>query len=123
MDEHGRDGAPGRDGASGEQDLDTLRAKYYDYCSARVADVLLGMTPDQIFVVAEAAASARGLNGPLGYERMVGLATEHISRQLGLPSFAHWTETYRRDPESIERRLLGLWESAPLPETAGSPDD
>ena len=94
-----------------DESAETLRAKYYDYCSARVADVLLGMSPDQIYVVSQEAARARGLDGELGYERMVRFATEHISRQLGLPTFADWCESYRSDPESIERRLLGLWES------------
>ena len=96
---------------SGRDDAQAMRAKYYDYCSARVADVLLGMSPDQIFVAAEEAARVRGLEGELRYERMVRLATEHISRGLGLPSFREWLEMYKRDPDAIERRLLGLWET------------
>ena len=70
---------------SGSAETDeTLRAKYYDYCSARVADVLLGMSPDQIFVAAEEAARARGIEGELPYERMVRLATEHLSQTRAL---------------------------------------
>ncbi len=117
MDEDGLERAPA------PEDGETLRAKYYDYCSARVADVLLGMTPDQIFVVAEEAAKARGLEGPVSYDRMVGLATEHISRQLGLPSFTSWLEAYTSDPASIEAKLLGLWESSALPKAAGSHEE
>ena len=98
-------------GSSSDEATETLRAKYFDYCSARVADVLLGMSPDQIYVAAEEAARARGLESELGYERMVRLATEHISRRLGLPSFAEWRESYRTDPQAIEGQLLGLWES------------
>ena len=98
-------------GSPSDEAQDTLRAKYYDYCSARVADVLLGMAPDQIFVAAEEEARARGLAGELGYERMMKLATEQISRQIGLPTFDQWLEAYERDPDAIEGRLMGLWKS------------
>ena len=92
-----------------------LRAKYYDYCSARVADVLLGMTPDQIFIAAEEAAKGRGISGELTYERMVGLATEHVSRNLNLPSFEDWSRRYTADPQAIDAELLGLWKTEPDP--------
>lgn len=88
---------------------DVLRAKYYDYCSARVAEVLLDLPPDEIFVRAQEAAASRSLPGDLDYDRMVRLATEQISGEIGLPTFDQWLEAYRADPEDVGRALLGLW--------------
>ncbi len=91
--------------------VEVLRAKYYDYCSARVADVLLELSPDEIYVLAEEAARTHPVRGELDYDRMVRLATERISGRLGLPSFREWRTQYLADPESMERTLLGLWRS------------
>ena len=35
---------------------EVLRAKYLDYCSAQVADILLLLSPDEMFVLAQDAA-------------------------------------------------------------------
>jgi hypothetical protein len=96
-----------------------LRAKYLDFCSARVAEVLLALSPDEMFVLAEDAARASGedLGGARpGYDEIVRLATERLSRQLGLPSFEAFVEAYRRDPEAFDREMLGLWQSGAGPE-------
>lgn len=97
----------------GADDPEVLRAKYYDFCSARVADVLLELSPDEIYTLAEEAALTRPVRGELDYDRMVRLATERVSGKLGLPSFEEWREQYLADPESMERALLGLWRSEP----------
>jgi hypothetical protein len=89
-----------------------LRAKYLDYCSARVAEVLLGLTADEIYVLAQEAA--RTASGPLesfSYEEVVRLATARLSEKLSLPAFETWAEAYREDPARFDRELIGLWES------------
>ena len=48
-----------------------LRAKYLDYCSAQVADILLLLSPDEMFVLAQDAARDAGLSGDFGYDRIV----------------------------------------------------
>ncbi len=91
-----------------------LRAKYLDFCSARVAEVLLALSPDEMFVLAEDAARASGtdLGGASpGYDEIVRLATARLSRQLGLPSFEAFADAYRRDPAAFDREMLGLWQS------------
>lgn len=98
--------------SSGSDDL-VLRAKYLDYCSARVADVLLRLSPDEMFLLAEEAARESGRRGdtPPSYDEIVRLATERISRTLTLPEYESWIREYRADPERFEREMLGLWES------------
>lgn len=97
-------------GSRGEPEAQ-LRAKYHDYCSAQVADTLLLLTPDEIFVLAQTAARESGEEQKLSYDRAVQLATETVSRKLALPSFETWLEHYRADPDRYERYLMGLWES------------
>jgi hypothetical protein len=96
-----------------------LRAKYMDYCSARVADVLLTLSPDEIYVIAEAESRrASGQGTPGSYTEAVDLATRRVRKQLELPGFLDWAEAYVREPERYDAYLLGLWESE-----EGSTDD
>jgi hypothetical protein len=90
-----------------------LRRKYLDYCSARLAEVLLRLSADEMYVLADAAAREAGIGDArsLSYDRIVRLATERLSRQTDLPTFEQWTEAYRKDPDRFEGDLLGLWES------------
>jgi len=90
-----------------------LRAKYLDYCSARVAEVLLRLSPDEMFLLAQDAARERNVEheGSLSYSESVRLATDRISRDLALPDFAGWASDYAQDPERFEREMLGLWEA------------
>ena len=95
-----------------------LRAKYLDYCSAQVADLLLLLSPDEIYVLAQEAHSRGGKAGELSYGRMVQLATASVSRKAVLPPFEDWVEDYERNPERYEAYLMGLWRSDVEP-----PDD
>lgn len=88
-----------------------LKAKYLDYCSAQVAEILLLLSPDEMFVLAQDAAREAGVSGDLGYERIVQLATERVSKKLALPTFEVWAEEYRADPHRFDEDLMGLWKS------------
>ena len=88
-----------------------LRAKYLDYCSAQVADILLLLSPDEMFVLAQDAAREAGVTGDLGYQEIVDLATGRVSRKLALPPFEVWVRDYQADPDRYEEYLMGLWES------------
>ena len=94
-----------------DEPVEVLRAKYYDFCSARVADVLLELSPDEIYVLAEEASRTRPVRGDLDYDRMVRLATERVSGKLGLPSFEEWRTRYLENPEAMDAMLIGLWRS------------
>lgn len=94
----------------GDDPEEVLRAKYLDYCSAQVADILLLLSPDEMFVLAQDAARESGVSGDLGYEDIVSLATERVSRKLALPTFEAWVLDYRRYPERYDQYLMGFWE-------------
>ena len=105
------DGRPAKPTGEGKG-LAILKAKYHDYCSSQVADLLLFLTPDEIYVVAEKAARERSdVSGDDSFAHMVQGATNWLAERAGLPSFDTWLEDYRRDPESYEEHFMGLWES------------
>jgi len=94
------------------QDEDpVLRAKYRDYCSARVADALLTLSPDEVYTLAESEARATGQVPPETFSDRVSLATGRIRERLNLPEFDEWVRLYRKDPEAFEPFLMGFWES------------
>lgn len=90
---------------------EVIRAKYLDYCSAQVADLLLLLSPDQMYQLAQEAADEAGTSGSLSYEEIVRLATDRIAEKMVLPPFEVWLEDYRRHPEFYDRYLMGFWES------------
>lgn len=94
-----------------EESREVLRAKYLDYCSAQVSDILLLLSPDEMYVLAQDAAASAELPGELSYDQIVQLATERLSTKISLPPFDVWLEDYRANPESYERHMIGLWES------------
>jgi hypothetical protein len=100
-----------------------LRAKYFDWCSARVADRFLALSPDEIFELAERAGQAdeagggrspdtSGLDDLSSYRALVEQVTGVLADQIGLPSFAEWLELYRTDPAAVEAELLGFWKES-----------
>ena len=97
--------------SKGSEPIDILRAKYHDYCSAQVADILLLLSPDEMYVLAQDAAREAGLTGDLGYAEIVDLATGRVSRKLSLPPFDIWARDYESDPGKYDPHLMGLWES------------
>ncbi len=92
-----------------------LRAKYLDWCSARVADRFLALTPDQIYDLAHVSGSGLsvgsedGAHGAVSYRELVARVTEVLAARLGLPSYEAWLAEYERSPEQFEAELLGLW--------------
>ena len=90
---------------------DMLKEKYLDYCSARVAEVLLDLSPDEIYLVAESAAGGPVRSGSLSYDQMVRLATARISESASLPEFTDWSRAYQEDPAPFDALILGLWEA------------
>lgn len=99
-------------GATGsEEPLEVLRAKYLDYCSAQVADLLLYLSPDEIYLLAQRAYREEGGEGDLTYVEMVRIATNWLSRRVALPPFDIWLVDYRANPDSYEEYFMGLWET------------
>ena len=114
---------------TGDDDLSVLRSKYHDWCSARVADRFVELTPEEIYELAHgggaggaearmrgsAEASASHDAGAFslaetGYTDLVRRVTEALTTSLALPSFETWAESYRRDPARYDREMLGFWQ-------------
>ena len=100
------------EGKEGSQEpLQVLRAKYHDYCSAQVADLLVYMSPDEIYLLAHRAYREGGLEGDISYAEMVRVATDWLARRVALPPFEVWLDDYRAHPEKYEEYFMGLWEA------------
>ena len=96
---------------SGDMAERVLRAKYLDYCSSQVAEHLLLLSPDEIYVLAQEAHRVGGRKGEPSYDQMVRLATEGVAQRLTLPPFEQWADAYKEDPARYDDQLMGLWES------------
>ena len=94
-----------------EEPLQVLRAKYHDYCSAQVADLLVYMSPDEIYLLAHRAYREQGGEGDISYMEMVRVATDWLARRIALPPFDVWLADYREHPEKYDEYFMGLWES------------
>jgi hypothetical protein len=91
---------------------EVLRAKYYDYCSARVCDVFLELEEERVFELARAAEHKLGaVPGVLNFQDLAALLVEKLLIDMGLPDFESWAEDYRRNREQYDPYLLGLWRS------------
>lgn len=112
-----------------------LRAKYLDWCSARLADRFLALSPDEIYELAERAGHGRedtlvafrassmaaswlsqmpagahsdiSVHEPESFRVLIARVTEVLAETL--PTFEQWLEAYREAPDRFEEELLGLW--------------
>ena len=96
-----------------------LRFRYLDWCSAKVAERFQKLSLDEIWERAQSLQqpppSAAASRSPLpfasetpGYLDLVRLLSVQLADELGLPSFAEWSDEYRRDPEAFHREMIGF---------------
>ena len=100
--------------------LDLLQSKYLDYCSSQVADLLLYLSPDEIYLLAQRAHRESGGSDELSYVEMVRFATDWLSAKIALPPFDVWVEDYRRYPQRYDEYLMGFWETETRGRSSGS---
>ena len=106
-------GEPRRANRSAAEPEEVLRAKYLDYCSARVCDVFMELEEERVFELARAAEQRVGAQqGALSLRQVVTLLVEQLMGDLALPDFESWAEDYERKPEEYDPYLLGLWKSS-----------
>lgn len=79
-----------------------LRAKYFDWCSARVAERFVSLEVKEIYELA-------GGGSEMAFNEVVDRATEALASQMSLPSFDEWVAAYRSDPQRYEEDLAGFW--------------
>jgi hypothetical protein len=100
----------------------TLRAKYMDWCSARLAERFLDLSPEEIYALArpEDAAGvdeaspdpeAPKLPSPTddSYRALVQRVTESLLARTSLPTFEQWSVAYAEAPARFDAELLGFW--------------
>lgn len=102
-----------------EADERTLRAKYLDWCSARVAERFLDLSAEEIYSLAhgpteEGAADAAGpvrIPAPDSdsYRVLVQRVTEQLLERMSLPSFEDWRKEYIASPGRFDAEMLGFW--------------
>ena len=115
-----------------------LRAKYLDWCSARLADHFLALSPDEIYELAERASHGREPEtGAVVASRVSGapdgqwqperstlpipalwsepdtfrVLVARVTEVLAdtLPTFEEWSAAYEREPGRYDDELLGFW--------------
>lgn len=92
---------------------EVLRAKYLDYCSARVCDVFMELEEERVFELARAAEKRAGVEqGALNFKDLATLLVEQLLGDLSLPDFDSWAKKYREAPEQYDPYLLGLWKTS-----------
>ena len=95
-----------------------LRLRYYDWCSARIAEHFLRLSPAEVWERAQRAVggveagSAEGLGA-------VRELTQALAAELALPSYEAWLEGYGCDPARYEREMLGFGNAEVAEEQAG----
>lgn len=112
-------------GTPDDEDIDpVLRAKYLDFCSARISEIFLSLSDERIYELAEAAAEEANLDvGTMSFGEMVRLVTERLRADVPLPDLATWAREYSEDPDRYDDLLLGFWEDADATERDSPPDD
>jgi hypothetical protein len=91
---------------------EVLRAKYLDYCSARLCDVFMELEEDRVFQLAKLAEERAGIvQGALSFKQIADLLVEKLMDDLALPDFTTWAQAYRENPEQYDPYLLGLWKT------------
>lgn len=113
-----------------------LQTRYFDWCSTRIAQRFLQLSPDEVWVRARQAeqsdppggaaspapsdplpASPAALHASPEYLQLVRRTALVLARELELPDFAEWKERYLRDPAAFEPGLLG---APPDPDRPGA---
>lgn len=101
------------------EDLDLLRVRYADWCSAKISERIFELSLEELASRAEALRGESDAGpapvlpveitpGSGGYWDVVRALTTEIGRELNLPSFEEWSEMYQRDPAPFDRDLAGF---------------
>jgi hypothetical protein len=100
----------------------TLRAKYMDWCSARLAERFLDLSPEEIYALArpeDPASADEASSDPESpqlppptddsYRALVQRVTESLLARTSLPTFEQWSAAYEEAPGRFDAELLGFW--------------
>lgn len=108
-----------------EQPADTkARARYLDFCAARISEVFLSLSDERTYQMMEEAALEAGLEiGSLGFSEMMDLVTQRLRRNVPLPEFEDWVQEYRESPERFDGLFLDPRPTAGDDDTTGGSEE
>ncbi|HEX2190791.1 MAG TPA: hypothetical protein VHG51_17920 [Longimicrobiaceae bacterium] len=104
-----------------EIEANDLRTRYTDWCSARIAEHLLALSPEEVFLLSErgvpsdAAPTPNPASGSFSLPSRYSRAERSIQAahaELGLPTFEDWKAEYARDPARFDADILGFRRAA-----------
>ena len=84
-----------------------LRAKYFDWCSARIAERFVNLSVREIYALADSATEQADTDR--SFQVVMDRATAALAAQTPLPGFEDWVKAYRADPASYDADLIGFW--------------
>jgi hypothetical protein len=84
-----------------------LRAKYFDWCSARIAERFVHLSVQEIYALADSAAASS--DEDRSFQLVMERATAALASQTELPSLEDWVAAYRADPAAYDADLIGFW--------------
>lgn len=84
-----------------------MRARYLDYCAARISEVFLSLSDERTYALMEEAARDADIEiGSLGFSEMMDLVTGRLRDEIPLPSLEEFAAEYREDPGRFDAMLL-----------------
>lgn len=100
-------------------DEDVLRIRYFDWCSAKVAERFLSLPEEEVWELAQRARASTASQseseqpsalptGSASYWELVRQVAKTLATEMGLPEFEEWSEQYRDDPGRFDRDILGF---------------
>ncbi|MEJ2677545.1 MAG: hypothetical protein P8174_00555 [Gemmatimonadota bacterium] len=112
-----------------------LRAKYHDWCSAKIVEQFLSLSPEEVYQLARSeepvggrgpaadvagGGSSSAASSPVvadapaqdaSFRQLVQRVTEALLERTDLPSFEEWSAAYREEPDRFDAEMLGFWKS------------
>ncbi len=100
-------------------DEDILRIRYFDWCSAKVAERFLSLPEEEVWELAQRARVSTVApmetdrrsalpTGSASYWELVRQVAKTLATEMGLLTFEEWVEQYRLDPGRYARDILGF---------------
>lgn len=86
---------------------DDLWSRYLDWCSAKIAEHILGMPADEVWRRAREAPTASAPPSLFSPEFVQNLSTT-LFAELDLPDYLTWRGQYLQDPTRFDQDLAGI---------------
>lgn len=86
--------------------------RYVDWCSAKVSEHLLALSPEELWFRAH-GREAGSAQHPASFSEIVQALSHQVFLELKLPDFGAWRTQYEQDPRPFEDDLAHVPRSHP----------